>query len=79
MVGEQPASFPVVAGGSLAQSKASRGGSADDELCEVFTESEFQHRVTDLLLDSVPELTGGQIVTLRTRLLAFAQGNGWVD
>lgn len=51
----------------------------DDEGCEVFTESEFTARITDLLLTSVPQLTGAQILDLRRQLLLFGRRNGWVD
>jgi cold shock protein len=50
-----------------------------DEGCEVFTESEFTAKVTDLLLAAAPQLTGGQIMELRKHLLQFARRNGWVD
>lgn len=52
---------------------------ADDELCEVFAESEFMQQITDLLLTAAPQLTGAVIVELRSRLLAFARKNGWVE
>jgi cold shock protein len=52
---------------------------ADDELCEVFAESEFMQQITDLLLTAAPQLTGAAIVELRSHLLAFARKNGWVE
>jgi cold shock CspA family protein len=52
---------------------------AEDEGCEVFSEREFTSRVTELLLTAVPQLTGGQILELRKRLLHFSRANGWVD
>jgi cold shock protein len=54
-------------------------GVPDDELCEIFSEAEFIQRVTELLLESAPQLTGGQIVELRQSLLQFARKNSWVD
>jgi cold shock CspA family protein len=47
--------------------------------CEVFSEKEFTAQVTELLLGSVPQLTGGQVLELRRQLLQFARRNGWVD
>jgi CspA family cold shock protein len=50
-----------------------------EEGCEVFSEKEFTAQVTELLLGSVPQLTGGQVLELRRQLLQFARRNGWVD
>ena len=51
----------------------------DDDLCEIFAEDEFVRRITELLLEHGPQLTGGQVVELRTHLLEFARKNRWVD
>jgi cold shock protein len=56
---------------------ASAGRADDDELSEAFPKHEFVQHVTDILLETAPELTGGQIVRLRERLLEFAVKNGW--
>jgi CspA family cold shock protein len=53
--------------------------STEDETCEVFSEDEFTKRITELLLESVPQLTGTQIIELRKHLLDFARKNSWVD
>src|SRR5262245_47987759 len=52
---------------------------AEEDSCEVFSETEFSARVTDLLLTAVPQLTGSQILELRKHLLQFGRRNGWVD
>jgi CspA family cold shock protein len=53
---------------------------ADDErLCDVLSQAEFRNEVTELLLESVPSLTGGQIVEVRNSMLEFAGKRGWVD
>jgi CspA family cold shock protein len=52
---------------------------AEEDLCEIFSEDEFVARVTDVLLDAGPQLTGAQIVELRKRLLVFARQSGWVE
>jgi CspA family cold shock protein len=52
---------------------------ADDDVCEIFSADEFIQRITNLLLESAPQLTGGQIVELRQQLLQFGRENGWVD
>ncbi|GAA5200962.1 cold shock domain-containing protein [Rugosimonospora acidiphila] len=73
-----PAAATVVAPREQASAPSERQ-SPDDELCEIFSEAEFTSRVTDVLLDGGPQLTGAQILELRARLLKFAKQNGWVD
>ena len=51
----------------------------EDETCEVFSEDEFTRRITELMLESAPQLTGVQILELRRHLLEFARKNSWVD
>ncbi|MGP4020866.1 cold-shock protein [Saccharopolyspora sp. 5N708] len=51
----------------------------DEELCDVLPASEFAQKITDVLIDAVPSMTGGQIVQVRKQLVAFAQRHGWVD
>jgi CspA family cold shock protein len=51
----------------------------DEDTCEVFSSDEFLHRITDLLLEAAPQMTGGQVVELRQHLLTFAKHNGWVE
>jgi cold shock CspA family protein len=50
-----------------------------DDSFEVLTQSEFLQRITELLLESAPQMTGTQINELRTHLLQFARKNGWVN
>jgi cold shock CspA family protein len=53
---------------------------ADDEaMCEVLSENEFGQEITELLIESMPTLTGGQIAQIRKSLLDFAKKRGWVD
>ncbi|MEV0705533.1 cold shock domain-containing protein [Saccharopolyspora sp. NPDC050389] len=51
----------------------------DDELCDVLPVAEFSQQITDVLIETAPSLTGGQILQVRKRLVAFAQSNGWVE
>ena len=51
----------------------------EDELFEVFPEREFVQQITDLLLTTAPQLTGGIILELRNSLMQFARKNGWVE
>jgi CspA family cold shock protein len=53
--------------------------STDDETCEVFSEEEFTRRITELILESTPQLTGAQLLELRINLLEFARKHSWVD
>jgi hypothetical protein len=46
---------------------------------EIFSAEEFVQRITHLLLECAPQMTGGQIIELREHLLQFGQENGWVD
>jgi CspA family cold shock protein len=55
------------------------GSPADDEMCEVFPQEEFLRQVTELLLESAPQLPGSVIVEVRGSLLQFARKNGWVE
>jgi len=52
---------------------------AHEDLFEVLSQGEFLQRITELLLDSAPDMTGGQVKELRAHLLQFARQNGWVD
>jgi cold shock CspA family protein len=51
----------------------------DEQTCDVLSETEFNTEVTELLLKTVPGLTGAQIVEVRRRMLDFAGRQGWVD
>ncbi|GII92806.1 cold-shock protein [Sinosporangium siamense] len=58
---------------------STRSISERDDTCDVLTAQEFQHEVTELILEVVPELTGAQIVAVRRSLSKFAEEHGWVD
>jgi CspA family cold shock protein len=51
----------------------------DDDLCEVIPAAEFAQVVTDILIETAPSVTGGQITQIRKRLVAYAQRYGWVE
>ncbi|MGW3471628.1 cold-shock protein [Saccharopolyspora sp. NPDC000995] len=51
----------------------------DEELCEVLSAAEFSQKITDVLIEAAPSMTGGQILQVRRQLVAFAQRNGWVE
>lgn len=54
-------------------------GGADEGLCDVLSQAEYWHEVTELLLENVPSLTAGQIVQVRDSMTEFARKRGWVD
>ncbi|MFG2881435.1 cold-shock protein [Streptomyces sp. NPDC048297] len=51
----------------------------DDSICDVFTAAEYTHKVTEILLSSVPSLTGEQIVQVRRAMLQFGKDHGWTE
>jgi hypothetical protein len=48
-------------------------------VCDVLSPLEFTQELTELLLDTVPELTGQQILQTRQGVLEFAKKHGWID
>jgi cold shock CspA family protein len=57
-----------------------RVSSADDEaLCDVLTTRELRIELTELVLDTVPDLTGAQLLKLRDSLLSYARKHGWSE
>ncbi len=59
-------------------SNAAGSGTDDDEMCDVLTTAEFQHVLTETLIEGVPTLTGSQIGQIRQRLTDLARARGWV-
>ncbi|WP_051175182.1 cold-shock protein [Nocardia exalbida] len=43
------------------------------------TVAEHKRLITELLLDASPALTAGEILTIRDRLTAFADQQGWLE
>ncbi|MFA1541962.1 cold-shock protein [Actinomadura monticuli] len=69
-----------VVGDRVVPASAARVSSADDEgLCDVLTTTELRIELTELILDTAPELTGAHVVKLRESLLAFARKHGWSE
>jgi cold shock CspA family protein len=70
--GEKPA-------GAVAESPVSAPARARDEVAyEVLSPAVFGHEITELLLETAPDLTGKQVLQLRQSLLELAQKRGWV-
>jgi CspA family cold shock protein len=51
----------------------------DEQMCDVLSQAEFSHEITEILLSTVPSLTANQILGVRQSVLEFARKRGWVD
>jgi CspA family cold shock protein len=51
----------------------------EEQMCDVLSQAEFGAELTELLLNTIPALTGPQILELRKGMLEFARKRGWVD
>jgi CspA family cold shock protein len=51
----------------------------DEQMCDVLSPTEFGQELTELLLSSVPSLTGQQLLDVRQSVLESAKKHGWVD
>lgn len=51
----------------------------DDQLCDVLSAATLAQKITDVLIDVAPTVTGAQISEVRRRLLAFAKQHGWIE
>lgn len=75
---------PNLNGATAKERRAAAGhvdepSSVDEDSLKVLSQRAFLQRVTDLLLESAPQLTGSQINELRAHLLRFGCQNGWVE
>jgi cold shock protein len=53
--------------------------SEEDQMCDVLSQAEFTTELTELLLTTMPTLTGQQILEVRRGMLEVARKHGWVD
>jgi cold shock protein len=51
----------------------------EEQMCDVLSRTEFRTEITELLLRTIPALTGAQILEVRQHVLEFAKARGWVD
>lgn len=51
----------------------------EEQMCDVLSQGEFGTELTELLLRTIPVLTGAQILEVRQGMLEFARKRGWVD
>jgi hypothetical protein len=45
----------------------------------VLSAATLAQKITDVLIDVAPTVTGAQISEVRRRLLAFAKQHGWIE
>jgi cold shock CspA family protein len=51
----------------------------DEQMCDVLSQAEFSEELTEMLLKTIPALTGPQILEIRQSMLEFAKNRGWID
>jgi cold shock protein len=51
----------------------------EEQMCDVLSQAEFSQEITEIILNTVPTLTGEQILGVRQGVLEFARKRGWVD
>jgi cold shock protein len=61
------------------QARQSPAVADDEQLCDVLSPSEFRQEFIELLLNSVPDLTGQQIILVGQQALEYAKMHGWID
>jgi CspA family cold shock protein len=48
-------------------------------LCDVLSEVRFGQEITEILLESAPDITGKHIIQVRQGLITFGRKHGWID
>lgn len=51
----------------------------DEQMCDVLSQGEFVEALTEMLLKTIPALTGAQILEVRQGMVEFAKKRGWID
>jgi len=51
----------------------------EDGMCDVLSQVEFSHEITELLLETAPGMAGGQLVQVRQGMMELARKHGWLD
>ncbi|MEV6801135.1 cold shock domain-containing protein [Micromonospora rifamycinica] len=69
----------VTAAGASPSTRAAADDRGEDDECDVLTPAAFRAAITDLLVEQVPTLTGGQIGQIRQHLAQFARSHGWIE
>jgi cold shock protein len=58
---------------------AKEGAPGEEQTCDLLSQAELESELTELLMGSVPTLTGQQILEIRQGVLDWARKHGWVD
>jgi cold shock protein len=75
-----PAFASTVARAAPTERPAKTSAADDDEvMCDVLSGRDFNSEVTEVLIQHVPSLTGGQIAEIRQHLGDLARSHGWVE
>lgn len=53
--------------------------SDEEPMCNVLSPVEFGREITEMLINSAPDLTGQQILLIRQSMLNLAKTHGWSD
>ena len=81
--GKMPAAMPppVMSAQALAVVEAELAvvEAEEEQLCDVLSHGEFASELTEMLLRTIPALTGAQILEIRQNLFEFARKHSWVD
>lgn len=56
-----------------------RPNPGEEQMCDLLSQAELETEITELLMSSVPTLTGQQILEIRQGVLDRARKHGWVD
>jgi cold shock CspA family protein len=51
----------------------------DEQMCDVLSQAEFAAEISEMLIRTIPALTGPQILEVRQGILEFAKSRGWID
>jgi cold shock protein len=51
----------------------------EEPTCDVLSAEEFRRELTEMLIGTVPDLTGQQVLQIRLSLLDLAKKHGWSD
>jgi cold shock protein len=69
------------AGPLSARPSGARSGVRDDDdgLCDVLSGVEFRQELTEMLIGSVPSLTGAQIAQVRQCVMEIGKAHNWIE
>lgn len=56
-----------------------RGTADAGAQCDVLSEARFGQEITEILLESAPDIPGKHILQVRQSLITFGRKHGWID